>query len=367
MNPNSRMHKSSLSLLTSLGLALLTQQVSAQQAAAPPARLTDITPLETLVKAPTATIRNSVITVQIYLPDAKKGFYRGVRFDWAGVIGSLTYRGHDFYVPWFRGMSPSVRDIQFQDGVAIAGPNTATTGPVEEFNMDGGALGYAEAKADGTFLKIGVGTLRKLDDAAYTFMRQFPLVDAGKRKTTVKKDRIEFTHEAADRTLGYAYHYTKTLRLEPNQPVMVIEHVLRNTGKKPINTSVYNHNFLNIDGVGTTAGLELRPGFTFKTETVPDASLAEISNNRVIYKKNMTNEQRVQTVITGFGDSAADNSFHIYSRGPGAGLTIKGNQPLTRALLWSIRPVMAIEPFVKMSIAPGETFKWSYRYTYEAG
>ena len=29
------------------------------------------------------------------------------------MIGSLRYRGHDFYVPWFRALSPGVRDFVF--------------------------------------------------------------------------------------------------------------------------------------------------------------------------------------------------------------------------------------------------------------
>src|SRR3982750_4492644 len=50
---------------------------------------------------PSVQISNGAITATVYLPDAEAGFYRGTRFDWAGVIGALEYRGHTFYAPWF--------------------------------------------------------------------------------------------------------------------------------------------------------------------------------------------------------------------------------------------------------------------------
>ncbi len=357
-----------------LGAVCLVGSASAQQPAPagnpPPAAnqpVTDVVPIEELIKSPAVTIKNEQIAAKIYLPDTQKGFYRGTRFDWAGVIGSLTYRGHDFYMPWFRGMSPSVRDIVFQDGAAIAGPNTATTGPVEEFNAEGGALGYAEAAPGGLFLKIGVGVLRRPDDTAYVPFRPYPIVDAGKRTNAVKADRIEQTHEVTEPSSGYGYHYTKIIRLEKDQPVMVIEHVLRNTGRKPIVSTVYNHNFLNIDGMGTTQGLTLTTGFVMKAEQPLSAELAEITGRQFLYRKTPTGDQRIGSRLSGFGTSATDYDFHVFDSNRAAGLRITADQPLERVLLWSIRPVMAIEPFIKMSIAPGESFKWSYRYAFETG
>ncbi len=353
-------------LVLGVGIACMACNALAQQAApAAIAPVTDAVSLQELIKAPAVTISNDQIAAKIYLPDAQKGFYKGVRFDGAGMIGSLTYKGHDFYVPWFGGMSPSVRDFVFQDGKAIAGPNTAATGPVEEFNAEGGALGYAEAKPGGVFVKIGVGVLRRLDDAAYAPFRQYPLVDAGKRSNVVKPDYVEFTHEVADPGTGYAYHYVKTVRLLKDQPVMLLEHVLRNAGSKTITTQVYNHNFLNIDGTGTTAGLELSTAYQFAVDKPPEAQLAEVVGNRFVYLDAPTTEQRVTAALNGFGTTASDNGFHIVHRNLGAGVRISTDQPLTRAFLWSIRPVMSIEPFIRMSIAPGESFKWSSRYEYE--
>ena len=43
----------------------------------------------------------------------------------------------------------------------------------------------------------------------------------------------------------------------------------------------------------------------------------------------------------------------------GAGLKITGNRPLTDNVLWSIRTVLSIEPYIAVDIEPGDEFIWS--------
>jgi hypothetical protein len=142
--------------------------------------------------------------------------------------------------------------------------------------------------------------------------------------------------------------------------------VLHNTGSKLIDTTVYNHNFLNIDGIGTTLDLEMRTPFDLQVERPPDPALAEIIGNKFIYLGTPNAEQRVSARLTGFGATPEDYDFHIVNRKLGVGVRIKGDRPLVRVVLWSIQPVMSIEPFISMSIQPGQNFTWSYRYELEA-
>ncbi len=58
-------------------------------------------------------------------------------------------------------------------------------GPVEEFLTDGAGLGYAEAKPGGTFVKIGVGVIRKPEERRFQQFKTYDIVDPG--KWTVKK------------------------------------------------------------------------------------------------------------------------------------------------------------------------------------
>ena len=116
---------------------------------------------------PQAEITNGQIRVKLYLPDARNGYYRGTRFDWSGVIASLEYKGHNYYGPWFNRVDPKVHDFTLRGGGDYRLACSGITGPVEEFQTNRSALGWDEAKAGGTFIKIGVGVLRK-DEGSYS-------------------------------------------------------------------------------------------------------------------------------------------------------------------------------------------------------
>ena len=40
------------------------------------------------------------------------------------------------------------------------------------------------------------------------------------------------------------------------------------------------------------------------------------------------------------------------------------DQPLANLSLWSIRSVMAVEPFIDIAAEPGKEFSWKYTYSY---
>ena len=118
---------------------------------------------------PSAELSNGVVTAKFYLPDPERGYYRGTRFDWSGQIYSLRTLGHEYFGQWFERYDPKLHD--------------AIMGPVEEFRSGDFALGYPDAKPGGTFIRIGVGVLRKpADDAKYENFRTYDIVDPGKWK-----------------------------------------------------------------------------------------------------------------------------------------------------------------------------------------
>ena len=233
---------------------------------------------------PQARIANQSIRAKLYLPDPKLGYYRGTRFDWSGVIASLEYGGHNYYGPWFERMDPAVHDFIYEGPgkAVIAGPSSAISGPVEEF---GTAAGYEEAKAGGTFVKFGVGVLRKPDDSAYDHYRLYEVADPGKWTVRRKADSLEFTQEVSDPSSGYGYIYRKTVRLVKGKPEMVLEHSIKNTGQKPIDTSSYNHNFLVLDKQPPGPDFTIAFPFAIKTDRPPNKDLAEIRGNRIVYLK----------------------------------------------------------------------------------
>jgi hypothetical protein len=313
--------------------------------------------------SPQAEITNGQIRVKLYLPDTAKGFYRGTRFDWSGGIVSLQYKGHEYYGPWFNSVDPKVHDYRYAGSEIIASPCSAASGPVEEFQTNGSALGWDEAKVGGTFVKIGVGVLRK-DAPDYDYVEQYEIVDSGKWTVGQHHDSVEFSQELTDPSSGYGYVYRKTVRLIAGKPEMVLENTLRNTGRRAIQSEVYNHNFLVLNNQPPGPDFTISVPFQIRTPQPLDPELAEIRGNRFVYTKVLQNEDMVQTLLQGFGDSPRDNEIRIENRKLGAGIRITGDHPLSKLNLWSIRAVLSLEPFITMTIDPGSEFSWKMSYEY---
>jgi len=309
-------------------------------------------------------ISNGIILATIHPPDPISGFYRGTRFDWSGVIGSLKYAGHNYYGPWFTKTDPTVVDYIYKGDDIVAGPCSAVTGPAEEFSTNEEGLGFSEARPGGTFLKIGVGVLRKPDDAKYSMFRLYDIVDHGQWSVQAKPQSVVFTQRVTDPSSGYGYLYQKTVRLVAGQPQMVIEHRLTNIGKRPIVTSVYDHNFLVLDHQGVGPDFTITLPFTIHPAKPVNAALGAVNGKTISYLKKLQGHDQFGVAIEGFGKTADDYKITIENRHVGAGMTIAGDRPLESEELWSIRSILAMEPFIHMLIEPGKDFTWKYTYDY---
>ena len=297
---------------------------------------------------PQAEISNGVATARLYLPDPQTGYYRGTRFDWSGQISSLRTLGHEYFGQWFARHDPKLHD--------------AIMGPVEEFRSGDVALGYNEAAPGGTFIRIGVGMLRKpVGDAKYENFRTYEIVDPGVWKVKRGRDRITFTHTLDDKN-GYAYRYTKTLRLVKGSPVLRIEHTLENLGSKRLVTQQYNHNFFVMDGQPTGPASSVKFGFPLvATSPLRGGELAEVRGAEVVYKRELPEGQSV------FGNFAGGTPYEIQmaNRQAGMGVRITGDRPIARIVYWSIRSTFCPEAYIELAVEPRGKTQWSYTYEFQ--
>ncbi len=148
---------------------------------------------------PEAAISNGQIRARLYLPDAHAGYYQATRFDWSGQMPSLEYKGHTYFGNW----NPAPYSPKLHDAIM---------GPVEEFLTNGAGLGYVDARPGGTFVKIGVGVIKKPEERAFQQFKTYEIADPGKWTVKKKSDSVEFTQIVGDPSSGYAYRYTKVDR-----------------------------------------------------------------------------------------------------------------------------------------------------------
>jgi hypothetical protein len=297
---------------------------------------------------PQAEISNGSAHAKLYLPDAEQGYYRATRFDWSGQIASLEAQGHNYFGKWFDRYDPKLHD--------------AILGPVEEFLTNGKGLGYDDVKAGESFVKIGVGAVRKPEERAFRQFNTYEITDSGKWTVNKFPDRVEFTQELHD-TAGYAYLYKKTVRLTNGKPQLVLEHSLRNTGTKVIETSVYEHNFYMIDD--KPAGPDYTVKFPFDVRAAADLKgMAETRGKEFTYLKELPKGPSVYTALEGFGNTPKDYDIRVENRAANAGVRQTSDRPLSKLVFWSIRSTVCPEAYIDMRIEPGKEFTWRIAYDF---
>jgi hypothetical protein len=80
--------------------------------------------------------------------------------------------------------------------------------------------------------------------------------------------------------------------------------------------------------------------------------------------KTLEGRDVVTTPVEGFSDSPKDHEIRIENSKQGVGMLIRADRPLSSQSLWSIRTVIAMEPFIAIAIEPGGEFTWKSTYTF---
>lgn len=295
---------------------------------------------------PELMLENKEFKVNLYLPDAEQGYYRGSRFDWSGIIKQVKYAGHRFYGPLHETHDPYGHDF--------------VSGPAEEFAMYN-PMGFSEAKAGESFVKIGVGLLRKGQSEEYLFHQTYELIRAGEWQIEHGASWVTFTQNFVGER-GWAYRYVKSIKLVPGHAAFIIEHQLENTGEKTIDIDNYNHNFTIIDDV--PYGVDYSVEFPFISETPkPINNLAWFRDNRIDVEQPLLKKSLWIPVFQG-GASADYNAATIRNNKTGAAVKFKGDSPISHMIFWAVERAACPEPFISIKLASGQDKKWSSHYSF---
>ena len=310
-------------------------------------------PATALEDFPHVQISNGLITAQVY-PPGEKQLYRGTRFDHAGVVFHVTYKGQDFSTYWFDRFLTDPRET----GKQPAGTETAccaTSGPVEEF----AAVGFEDAGMGGRFLKPGIGIFKRDNDDPLRFPT-LPALNEGKRSFKPTKNSARFTQDLQDPQSGFGYNYVKTVSLVPGKPQMTISHVLKNTGTKDLVTTVYCHNFLTLSP--GSEHMVITAPFAWEAEKPLQPELVKLDGKTIRYLAPIPKGVTTISLMKGFGDRASDYDFTVVNSKTGFGERIRADQPIVKINMWSISTTYSLEPYIAIALKPGETKRWTYTY-----
>jgi hypothetical protein len=286
------------------------------------------------------------LKLTLYLPDAARGYYRGTRFDWSGVVALGEWKGHTFFGPWKTGHDPLNHDD--------------IAGAVEEFGIVL-PVGYADTKVGTPFVKIGVGLLEKIEEKEYRFWYPYKLVKPGEWTVTTGDDRVTFVQDLMSPG-GHGYHYTKTVRLAKDGDGFAIDHVLKSTGTRPLVTDHYCHHFLVFDRQPVGPDYEVEFGFDPKLKKPMEG--AELKGRRLAFTEVIPDGKSVMAELTGWTGKALENQFTARNKKTGMEVHVRGDKPLTKFNCWSVRTTMCPEPFIGINVQPGKEMSWTTEYTF---
>ncbi len=282
------------------------------------------------------TISKDDLRVELCRPSASEGYYRGTRFDWAGVFRRIT-RGSAVYADeWFDRDEPYRHDN--------------VCGLSEEFVI-------LENGAAGEFVKIGVGRLVK-GEGAYDRFKLYDIVDGGERTLDIGADRAAFGHR-----LDGAYDYEKRVVLR-DRDTIVLEHRLRNLSTEPIRSYVYNHNFFTFNRLPIDRALRIdfpsAPRGTWRDVM----SQVGFEGNGIRFRAPL----EAGGLCPFVGDltlavQAEPFGFRIANVDAGLYAVVKVCAPVDYSVFWSNPRVSCVEPYTPLNIAPGGEYSWSIEYT----
>lgn len=304
---------------------------------------------------PHVVLKSDKLKFTLYEPDVTKGFYRGTRFDHAGVFGHVEFAGHKIFGPWKDTHDPTNHDD--------------IVGPCDEFGIDS-PLGYDDAKVGGTFLKIGVGELEKPKETKYSFANKYKIAKPLEWKVS---DKVEGETtpvrrwETEQKANGYGYSFSKTILFDAERSSIMLKYKLKNTGEKRIVADFYNHNFFNVDRdpVG--------PNYSFAFEFEPKAKdlkgkfgeLVELKDQTFRFKDKLS-DGFVMAGLTGFDEKNRRHRHFTMCHAPsGVKVLVGANYPFAKLNVWGIKTTICPEPYMAIDLKPGEEMNWLIDYEFE--
>ena len=282
--------------------------------------------------------------LQIALHEPLDGFYKGTRFDRGGIFHSLLFNGTEMAGDWYPRYDPLMHD--------------AVKGPAEEFSplAPPPSPSFSGLSRE-SLIKIGVGLL-SADLTTYDRFRLYEVLDPGDWNVQASETKVLFRH-----TLKGIYQYEKEIALTGEDSFRISHKLL---SEIPLEGEVYNHNFFTMGrlAIGPTRKIDFpfRPEGDWRTEY----DSAAFTNSGIRFSREL---REGETVYAGNIHKAGSQGmpYEMTLRETPLSVSIKGDVPVTRTVMWSSHRVACLEPYNRFSSAPGKPFSWTITYRFQTG
>ena len=268
--------------------------------------------------------------------------YRGSRFDWTGFVRQVTLADgtHTFC---------SVES-------PVAGQGSGGIGLCNEFGIMT-PIGFAGTGPGDSFPKLGVGLLRRQDNETYSFFRNYRVDPFVTRCEVVSPGRVVIVAEPKP-CRGFAARLRKEFAVDENR--LTIGYCLENTGKQPLVTEEYAHNFVAIDGHGIGPGYALSASFPLSFPSLPEP-LTQGADGSLGFARAPEKAFYGRIEQPGAGPGSW---WRLEHKPSGVWMRETVDVSVAPFALWGVAHTMSPEAFVQIDLAPGQVMRWERRYEF---
>ena len=263
--------------------------------------------------------------------------YSGVRFDNTGFITQVVRREGEKSVSY-----GTVESL-------IPGFGTGGLGLANEFD---GWQKIKDEEEGELVMKIGVGWLKIAPEGIGPFGKGLSILDGGQTVHEFGNDYAKVTWTLPLRS-GYGCRLEKHFVVEGEQ--LIVNYSLENTGENDFRSHEYAHNFINIgDTPVTEENYHLIALWDGEWKDITDyITFGEFPSYKGLFEKDVP-------TVTGI------RGWRLTRRTDGASMEEIVDFAPDKFAVWAQPHVLSCEVFTPFVIAPGETARWTRRYTFKA-
>lgn len=229
--------------------------------------------------------------------------------------------------------------------------------------------GFDECAPGEAFVKLGVGLLERDSPAPYSFGHAYPVRIRPETTLTLDDTSARFRQRLQAAPDRFGYDLTVDVRLDDT--TMTIDYTLENLGSETINTEQYLHNFCCFDGAPLSAAYTVTTSYECEVCDSTGALLAKPLSGPV---------RQIDSRTFGFDPSAAEDRAKVFVRPvrseptqqwsithseTGTALTVEADQSPPVSAIYVTREQISLEMNVMIGVTPGDTARWSRRYTFQ--
>lgn len=239
--------------------------------------------------------------------------------------------------------------------------------------------GYNEGSNGSSFLKIGVGILRR-NSSPYNFSSNYEVVELAQTTTTWESDRAHFVQTLSGTANGYSCQLEEDVIVKNDSILM--NYVLTNTGTKTFTTEQYLHNFLTFSQ--KNVGPNYRVYFPYQMVTSPKVQewappvLKQVGRglkfvddnppmvsleNMVLYTKTISSVPK--TWVYKPDDYLGPDTIAVEQSEIGQRVIIDSSLRSAYVGIWTTSYQVSPEQFLIITLAPGEhaAFTRTYKFS----